>query len=100
MSTFNCNYGHIFTKKYYNIHVKTYDAQLIGAANIIKQHLTKTLCYAAIDTTLHVGYCILQDYPNHIAWIDPQHKQHEMNTLGVYENQRQRNPKSSYRLCV
>ena len=58
MSTFNCNYGHIFTKKYYNIHVKTYDAQLIGAANIIKQHLTKTPCSAAIDTTLHMGSCV------------------------------------------
>ena len=44
----------------------TYKAQLVGAANVIEQHLTKTPRYTAIDTTLHMDSCISQENPNHI----------------------------------
>ena len=58
MPTYDCKYDQIVTTKYYNIHVQTYHSPLIGAASIIKQHLRKTPCSVAIDTTLHIGSCI------------------------------------------
>ena len=44
----------------------TYKAQLVGAANVIEQHLTKTPRYTTIDTTLHMDSCIPQENPDHI----------------------------------
>ena len=64
-TTYDCSYSQMIVMKYYNFHVRTYKAQLVGAA-IIEQHLTKTPCSATIDTTLHMGSCILQENPNHI----------------------------------
>ena len=62
--------------------MKNYKTQLAGAANVIKQHLTKTACSARIDTTLHMGSCIPQENPNNvIVWRDPRHKYQEINTL-------------------
>ena len=84
--------------------MRTYEARLIRAANVIEQHLnvidvmnvieqhlTKTPCSTTIDTTLHMGSGIPQENPNHITvWRDPHHKRQEMNTLGIYEIQQQR----------
>lgn len=67
MLTYNCSCSKRVINKYYNFHVQTYDAELVGAANIIKQHLTQAPCSAAIGTTLRMGSCILQEYPNHIV---------------------------------
>ena len=104
MSNFNCNYVHIFTNKYYNIHVQTYDAQLIGAANIIKQHLTKTPCSAAIDTTLHMGSWFPQEYPNHITLCTDRHQKRELGTLGTFweftTKSKDKDPISLYHLCI
>ena len=47
--------------------MRTYKARLVGAANVIEQHLTKTPCSATIDTTLHMGSCTRQENLNHIA---------------------------------
>ena len=54
MPTYDCKYDQIVTTKYYNIHVQTYHSPLIGAASIIKQHLRKTPCSVATDTTILV----------------------------------------------
>ena len=51
---------------YHNFHVRTYKAQLVGAANIIEQHLTNTSCSATIDTTFNMDSYIPQENPNHI----------------------------------
>ena len=51
--------------------MRTYKARLVGAANVIEQHLTKTPCSATIDTTLHMGSCILQENLNHIIAETP-----------------------------
>ena len=73
-------------KTYHNFHVRTYKAQLVGAANVIEQHLTNTPCSAVIDTTLNIGSCIPQENPKHIiVWKDPQYNRQEMNTLRVHE---------------
>ena len=71
--------------------MQTYKAQLVGAANVIEQHLTTTPCSATIDTTLHMGSCIPQENPNHIiVWRDLHHNRQEMNTLGIHDIQQQR----------
>ena len=73
-----------------HFHLRTYKAQLMGAANVIEQHLTKTPCSATIDTNLQMGSCIPQENPNHIiAWKDHHHKRQEMNTLGIHKIQQQ-----------
>ena len=59
----------MIVKKYYNFHVQTCKAQLVGAANVIKQHLTKTPCSATIDTTLHMSSCIAQENPNQLCEV-------------------------------
>ena len=60
-------------------------------ANVIEQYLTKTPCFATIDTTLHMGLGIPQENPNHIiAWRDPHHQLQGMNTLRIHEIQQQR----------
>ena len=75
---------------YHNFHVRTYKAQLVGVANVIEQYLTNTPCSATVDTTLNMGSCIPKENPNHvIVWIDPRHKRHEMNTLGIHEIKQQ-----------
>ena len=68
----------------------TYKAQLVGAANVIEQHLTTTPCSATIDTTLQMDSCIPQENRNHvIVWKDPHHNRQEMNTLGIHDIQQQ-----------
>ena len=70
--------------------MRTYKTQLVRAANVIDQHVTKTACSATIDTTLHMASCIPQENPNHvIVWRDPYHKRQEMNTLRIHEIQQQ-----------
>ena len=70
--------------------MRTYKAHLVGAANVIEQHLTATPCSATIDNTLHMGLCIPQENPNHIiVWRDPHHSRLEMNTLGIHDIQHQ-----------
>ena len=77
-------------KTYHNFHLRTYKSQLVGAANVIEQHLTNTPCSATMETTLNMGSCILQENPKHIiVWKDPQHNRQEMNTLGVHEIKQQ-----------
>ena len=77
-------------KTYHNFHLCTYKSQLVGAANVIEQHLTNTPCSAAIETTLNMSSCIPQENPKHIiVWKDPQHNRQEMNTLGVHEIKQQ-----------
>ena len=56
--TYDCSFGKTIVNTYHNFHVRTYKAQLVGAANVIEQHLTTTSCSATIDTTLHMGSCI------------------------------------------
>ena len=65
---------------YHNYRVRTYKAQLIGAANFIEQHLTlsNTSCLSAIDTTINMDACIPHENPNHIiVWRDTQDKRQE-----------------------
>ena len=77
-------------KTHHNFHERTYKAQLVGAANVIEQHLTNTPYSAAIDTTLYMDSCIPQENPKHIiVWKDPHHNRQEMNTLGVHEIKQQ-----------
>ena len=86
----DCIFTMTIVKTYHNFHVRTYKAQLVGAANVIEQHLTNTPCSAAIDTTLNMGSCIPQENPKHIiVWKDPQGSRQEMNTLGVHEIKQQ-----------
>ena len=88
--TYDCSYSQTIVNKYYHFHVRTYKAQLVGAANVIEQHLTKTPCSPTIDTSLHMGSYIPQENPNHIiVWRCPHHKRQEMNTLGICEIQQQ-----------
>ena len=88
--TYDCSFGKTIVNTYYNFHVRTYKAQLVGAANVIKQHLTTTPCSATVDTTLHMGSCIPQENPNHIiVWKNPHRNRQEMNTLGIHEIQQQ-----------
>ena len=76
------------TKKYFNFHVRTYDAQPIGAITIIK-HLIKTPCSAA-KNTVEWDPCIPQEYPNHIIlWTDPHNQWQEMSTREVCKIQEQ-----------
>ena len=60
----DCIFTMTIVKTYHNFHVRTYKAKLVGAANIIKQHLTNTPCSAAIDTTLNMGSCIPKKTPS------------------------------------
>ena len=53
--SYDCTFTMTIVKTYHNFHVRTYKAQLVGAANVIEQHLANTPCSAAIDTTLKVG---------------------------------------------
>ena len=77
-------------RTYHNFHVRTYKAQLFGAAKVIEQHLTNTPCSAAINTTLNMGSCVPRENLKHIiVWWDPQHNLQEMNTLGVHEIKQQ-----------
>ena len=70
--------------------MQTYKAQLVGAANVIEQHLTSTPCSATIDITLRMGSCIPQENLNHIIVCrDPHHNRQEMNTLGIQDTQQQ-----------
>ena len=88
--TFDYSFSMTIVNTYHNFHVRTYKAQLAGAANVIEQHLTTTPCSATIDTTLNRGSCIPQENPNHIiVWRDPHHKRQEMNTLGIHEIKQQ-----------
>ena len=88
--SYDCTFTMTIVKTYHNFHLRTYKAQLVGAANVIEQHLTNTPCSAAIDTTLNIGLCIPQENPKHIiVWKDPQHNRQEMNTLGVNEIKQQ-----------
>ena len=59
--SYDCTFTMTIVKTYHNFHVRTYKAQLVGASNVIEQHLTKTPCSAAIDTTLNMGSCIPQE---------------------------------------
>lgn len=69
------NYSKTIVNKYYNLHVRTYKSQLIGAAKVIEQHLTNTRCSARLDTALNMGSCIPQVNRNHIiVWRDLHHK--------------------------
>ena len=86
ISTYDWSYSQAIINKYYNFDVRAYKAQLVGAANIIGQHLTKTPCSVIIDIALHMGSCIPQENTNHIiVLIDLHHKRQEMNTLGIQE---------------
>ena len=64
--TCDCSYSKTIVNKYYNFHVSVYKAQLVGAANVIEQHLTNAPCSATIDTALNIGSYIPQENPNHI----------------------------------
>ena len=84
--SYDCTFTMTIVKTYHNFHVRTYKAQLVGAANVIEQHLTNTPCSATSDTTLHIGSCIPQENPKHIiVWNNPQHNRQEMNTLRVHK---------------
>ena len=48
----------MIVKTHHNFHERTYKAQLVGAANVIEQHLSNTPYSAAIDTTLNMDSCI------------------------------------------
>ena len=88
--TYDCSFGQTTVKTYHSFHVRTYKAQLVGGANVIEQHLTTTPCSATINTTLHMGSCILQEnFNNIIVWRDPHHNRKEMNTLGIHTIQQQ-----------
>ena len=88
--TYDCSFGKTIVNTYHNFHVRTYKAQLVGAANVIEQHLTTTPCSATIDTTLHMGSCTPQENTNHIiVWRDPHCNRQEMNTLGIHDIQQQ-----------
>ena len=87
---YDCTFTMTIVKTYHNFHLRTYKSQLVGAANVIEQHLTNTPCSATMETTLNMGSCILQENPKHIiVWKDPQHNRQEMNTLGVHEIKQQ-----------
>ena len=88
--TYDCSFSKTIVNTYHNFHVRTYKAQLVGAANVIEQHLTTTPCSATIDATLNIGSCIHQENPKHIiVWREPHHKRQEMNTLGIHEIKQQ-----------
>ena len=88
--TYDCSFSKTIVNTYHNFHVRTYKAQLVGAANVIEQHLTTTPCSATIDATLNIGSCIHQENPKHIiVWREPHHKCQEMNTLGIHEIKQQ-----------
>ena len=81
--TYDCSHSKTTVNKYYNFHVRTYKAQLVGATNIIEQNLTNTPCSATIDNTTidnnaaidNMGSHIPQGSRNHIiVWRDPHHK--------------------------
>ena len=85
--TYDCSFSMTIVNTYHNFHMRTCNAQLVGAANVIGQHLTNTPCSATIDTTLNIGSCILQETSNHIIVRgNPHHKRQEMNTLGIHES--------------
>ena len=88
--TYDCRFNKTIVNTYHNFHVRTYKAQLVGAATIMEQHLTTTPCSATIDTTLQMGSCIPQENPtNIIVWRDPHHNRQEMNTLRIHTIQQQ-----------
>ena len=64
----------------------TYKAQLVGAVNVIEQHLTNAPCSATINNTLNMGSCIPQENLNYIiVWRDPHRKHQEMDNFGIHE---------------
>ena len=69
--SYDCTFSMTIVRTYHNFHVRTYKAQLVGAANVIEQHLTNTPCSAAINTTLNMGSCIPQENPKHITVETP-----------------------------
>ena len=84
--TYDRSFSKPIVNTYHNFHVRTYKAQLVGAANVIEQHLTSTPCSATIDITLRMGSCIPQENPNYIiVWQDPHHNRQEMNTLEIHD---------------
>ena len=73
-------------KAYLIFHVQTYKAQLVGAANVIEQHLTNTPYSAVKDTTLNMSSCTPQENPKYIIVRSDLHYQcQEINTLRVHE---------------
>ena len=87
---YDCTFTMTIGKTYHNSHLRTYKSQVVGAANVIEQHLTNRHCSAAIETILNMGPCIPQENPKHIiVWKAPQHNRQEMNTLGVHEIKQQ-----------
>ena len=46
--------------------MQTYKAELVGAAAVIDEHLTKTPCPATIDTNRYLVLYIPQENPSHI----------------------------------
>ena len=88
--TYDCSFSMTIVNTHHNFHVQTCKAQLVGAANVIEQHLTNTSCSFTIDTTLNMGSSIPQENPNHIIlWRDPHYKQEEMNTLRIHKIKQQ-----------
>ena len=63
---YDCTFTMTIVTTYPNFHLRTYKSQLVGAANVIEQHLTNTPCSAAIETTLIMGSCIPQENSKHI----------------------------------
>ena len=64
--TYDCSNTAMTFRKKHNFNVQTYNAQLVGAATVIEQHLTKTPCPATMDTNLYMGLCIPQENPSHL----------------------------------
>ena len=64
--TYDCSNTAMTFRKNHNFNVQTYNAQLVGAATVIEQHLTKTPCPATMDTNLYMGLCIPQENPSHL----------------------------------
>ena len=69
--SYDCTFSTTIVRTYHNFHVRTYKAQLVGAVNVIEQHLTNTPYSAAINTTLNMGSCIPQENPKHIIVETP-----------------------------
>ena len=64
--TYDCSNTAMTFRKKDNFNVQTYKAQLLGAATVIEQLLTKTPCPATMDTNLYMGLCITQENPSHL----------------------------------
>ena len=87
---YNCTFSMTVVKAYHIFHAQTYKAQLVGAPNVIEQHLANTTCSAVNDTTLKMSSCSPQQNPKYIiVRSDPHHQCQEINTLRVHEIKQQ-----------